>query len=181
ANKFAKKIGGMKNVLVVSSAASLATRLANYFIGYETFPRFVLIHAVGMAAGVTGIMATIAMTALWGDSIDYLEWKTGRRTEGISFALQNFLGKAAGGIQSVIRGQLLAGLRYDGALAQRKIPQNAAFRRWAWPLNQLGPALGALMSLIPVLCIRYPEAMKRQVEAELARRREAILKEQELC
>ena len=52
--------------------------------------------------------------------------------------------------------------------------QNATFLRWVWPLNQLGPALGAVLYLIPVLCIRYPASMKRQVEAELAQRREAI-------
>ena len=175
ATKFAKRIGGMKNVMVVSSAAAIVTRTLNYFIGYRTFPRFILINTIGMVAGVTGIMSTIAITALWGDSIDYLEWKTGKRTEGISFSLQNFLGKAAGGIQTVIRGQLLTWLMYDGAQAQQKIPQNAKFLRWVWPLNQLGPALGAAISLIPILCIRYPESQKRQVEAELAERRDAIL------
>ena len=181
ATKFAKKIGGMKNVMVVSSVAGILTRTLNYFIGYQTFPRFVLIHVIGLFAGVTGIMSTIAITALWGDSIDYLEWKTGKRTEGISFSLQNLLGKAAGGIQQVMRGQLLTWLLYDGVLAQQKIPQNAKFLRWVWPLNQLGPALGALVSLVPILCIRYPDAMKRQVEADLAERRartEAILSEE---
>ena len=70
---------------------------------------------------------------------------------------------------------------YDGVQAQQKIPQNAAFLRWVWPLNQLGPALGAVISLVPILCIRYPDSMKRQVEAELAERRAAILKEENLC
>jgi len=171
ATKFAKKIGGMKNVMVASSAAAILTRTANYFIGYRSFWRFALIHAINVFAAVPGMMSGIAITALWGDSIDYMEWKSGKRTEGIAFSLQNFLGKAAGGIQTVIRGQLLKWLLYDGLLAQQKIPQNAAFLKWVWPLNQLGPALGAVIALIPVLCIRYPEAMKRQVEAELAMRR----------
>jgi len=181
ATKFAKKIGGMKNVMVVASLGHIVTRSINYFIGYRTFGRFVAIHAIGLFAGVPGIMSTIAVTALWGDSIDYLEWKSGKRTEGIAFSLQNFLNKAAGGIQTVIRGQLLKWLLYDPVLAQKKIPQNATFLKWAWPLNQLGPALGAVLALIPILCIRYPEAQKRQVEAELVERRaqtELILREE---
>jgi len=171
ANKFAKKIGGMKNVMIVSGVAAILTRAINFFVGYRTLPRFLLIHFVGIFAAVPGMMNTIAITALSGDSIDSLEWKSGKRTEGIAFSMQNFLGKAGGGIQQVIRGQLLQWLMYDGVLAQQKIPQGPLFRQWAWPLNQLGPAAGAVVSLIPILCIRYSKETKQQVEVDLAERR----------
>ena len=171
ATRFAKKIGGMKNVMVVASVAGISTRIVNYFIGYRSLWRFVLMHVFNIFAATPGMMSTIASTALWGDSIDYLEWKSGRRTEGIAFSLQNFLGKAAGGIQMVIRGNILKWLLYDGELAQKKIPQGPLFQKWVWPLAQLGPVVGMVLALIPILCIRYPESMKRQVEAELAQRR----------
>ena len=177
ATKFAKKIGGMKNVMVVASVAGISTRVINYFIGYRNFWRFVLMHFFNIFSSVPFMMSTIASTALWGDSIDYLEWKTGKRTEGIAFSLQNFLLKANGGIQTVIRGNILKWLLYDGVLAQKKIPQGPLFQKWVWPLAQLGPAFGMALALVPILCIRYPDEMKRRVEAELTERRALIAAE----
>ena len=176
ATKTAKKIGGMKNIIIVAKIAEIFVRVSSYFIGYRSFWRLVALNAVGVISNIPGSMTGIAVKSLWGDSIDYLEWKTGKRTEGIAFSLQNFLAKFGGGISAVIRGQLLKWMEYDPELVPDRIPQGPKFQKWIWPVLQLGPILGSVLYLIPVLCIRYSEEQKARVEADLAERR-ALLAE----
>jgi len=170
----AEKWGGMKNVLVAAKISGIAVRIFSYFIGYRTVGRYVAISVLNIISSIPGSMVGIASTALWGDSVDYLEWKTGKRTEGIAFSLKNFLAKIGGGISTVIKGEILKKLLFDGALAAKRQPQGPMFQKWAWGIHQLGPILGSVLYLIPLLCIHYTKAQKMQVEAELAERRAII-------
>jgi len=171
ARKAAKSWGGMRNVLIAAKLSDIAVRFFVYFVGYRSVGQLIVGAMLSMAAAVPGGMVGIANTALWGDSVDYLEWKTGKRTEGIAFSTQNFLGKIGGGISSVIKGQILKRLLFDGSLAANRQPQGPIFQKWAWGIHTLGPILGSFLSLLPLLCIRYSKEQKQQVEAELAERR----------
>jgi len=168
--KAAKKLGGMKNVLVLASFVNIIFRLAAYLIGYEG-NRFWLVIGMMSLASVPLNMMAIATTTLWGDSIDYVEWKTGRRTEGISFSLQNFKNKITGALSTIIAGFVLELLRFDAARYELGRPQSDAFNKWIWPVFMLGPAIGSLLYLIPVLALKYPRSMQLRVEEDLARRR----------
>jgi hypothetical protein len=37
----------------------------------------------------------------------------------------------------------------------------------------LGPVIGLVLSLIPLLCMRFPESLRMQVETDMAARRAA--------
>lgn len=41
------------------------------------------------------------------DSVDYMQWKTGKRSEGVCFAFQTFLSKVTAGIAGVVTGWVL--------------------------------------------------------------------------
>ena len=174
ANAAAKKLGGMKNVLIVANAANIVTRTLGYFTGYQTAPRLIVTFLINMISSVPSNMTSIAATSLWGDSIDYMEWKTGKRTEGVAFSMQIFIVKCGDSISNLLRGEILKALKYEPAKAQNRVPQNPLFQKWVWPLHQLVPMLGALLNLIPILFIRYTKEQKLQVEAELAERRALI-------
>lgn len=116
-------------------------------------------------------MFGIARTALWGDSIDYMEWKTGKRAEAITFAAQTFCDKIANALNTVIAGALLTFLAYDAEAIAAGAPLSVAFNTWIWPLFMLGPAIGAALYIIPLLFIKYPQELKDQVTRELRERR----------
>lgn len=171
ATKAAKKLGGMKNVLVLASFVNIIFRAAAYLIGYEGNRFWIVIGMMSVASVPLNMMA-IATTTLWGDSIDYVEWKTGRRTEGISFSLQNFKNKITGALSTIIAGFVLELLRFDASKYELGRPQSDAFNKWIWPVFMLGPAIGSLLYLLPVLALKYPRSMQLRVEKDLALRRE---------
>lgn len=105
APQFAKKVGGMKNILIMSCAAAILVRILCYFVGYEG-NKILIIMLLMAVASIPGGMTSIAMTSLFGDSIDYMEYKTGRRAEAITFAAQTFCSKIVGAINTGVNSVL---------------------------------------------------------------------------
>lgn len=166
----AKKVGGMKNILVLSCICAIAVRFICFAVGYEGNKIIIIALLLALASipsGVTGI----AMTSLFGDSIDYMEWKTGRRAEAITFAAQTFASKIVGAINNGVSTFLLVLLKYSAADYDAGLPLSPEFDKWIWPLFILGPVVGSVLNLIPILFIKYPKSLKEQVERELKERR----------
>ena len=66
---------------------------AMYFIGYDA-PWKLVVCAIGLVLlGIPQGVNNIITYAMIGDTVDYLEWKTGERAEGICFAMQTFINK----------------------------------------------------------------------------------------
>ena len=68
------------------------------------FILWIFLFLMGLPLGIYNVI-TYALIA---DSIDYLEWKTGERQEGVCFAFQTFLSKVNAAIATFVFGQLLA-------------------------------------------------------------------------
>jgi GPH family glycoside/pentoside/hexuronide:cation symporter/probable glucitol transport protein GutA len=165
-----RKVHGLKNILIIAQLSSIIMRMIAYFVGFEgnkIMLNMLLLAIAGIPGGITGI----AFTALWGDSLDYMEWKTGKRAEAFTFSMQNLISKATAGISSIISGVLLTVIKFDSNKYDAGLPQDALFDKWIWPIYILGPVVGAILYLIPLLFFRYPESMKQQVEEELIIRR----------
>lgn len=58
---------------------------------------------MGLPLGIYNVI-TYALIA---DAVDYLEWKTGERQEGVCFAFQTFLSKVNAAIATFVFGQIL--------------------------------------------------------------------------
>ncbi|MBR0137534.1 MAG: MFS transporter [Erysipelotrichaceae bacterium] len=169
-SKVSEKIGGMRNVLIMANLLNVITRVIGFFIGFEGNRIWVtaFLFAIG---SIPAQMYGIARTALWGDSIDYMEWKTGKRAEAITFAAQTFCDKIATALNTVIAGYLLTFLQYDAEAIEAGAAVSERFNQWIWPLFMIGPAVGALLYVIPLLFIHYPAELKKQVTDELRERR----------
>lgn len=85
ATKFARKIGGMKKILVLSQMMSITLRVFAYFVGYQSIGRMAVIILLSGIMNIPGSMMDIAHRSLLSDSIDYLEWRTGVRTKEYPF------------------------------------------------------------------------------------------------
>lgn len=170
APQFAKKVGGMKNILILSCLAAIVVRILCFFVGYEGY-RIVVVMLLMAVASIPAGLTGIAMTSLFGDSIDYMEWKTGRRSEAITFAAQTFASKIVGAINTGVLTGLLILLQYSAEDYNNGLPLSPLFDKWVWPLFILGPIVGSILNVIPLLFIRYPDSLKQQVEADLKVRR----------
>lgn len=175
---FARKIGGMKNILVLSTSLNVVLRLVAYFIGFEGW-KILIVGALIAIVGIPQNMMGIATTTLWGDSIDYMEWKTGKRNEASVFALQNLVAKAGSGLDTFFTGLTLSIICFDASKYDLGLPQDPTFYKWIWPVYIMGPAIGSLLYLVPLLMIRYSKKQKEQVEKELRERRAKVASEGE--
>lgn len=176
ATKIAKKVGGMKNLMILGFALPIIARVICYFIGYSGTKIIVVMVVMALASIPSGLNG-IAQTSLFGDSVDLMEWKTGRRSEAITFAAQTFCAKIGTALNNAVTTALLIALNYSAEAYDAGQPLSPEFEKWAWPLFILGPIVGAVGNIIPMLFIRYPESMRKQVESDLKERRALAEKE----
>ena len=176
ATKIADRVGGMKRILIIALIAEAATRVLRSFIGIGTIPRLALVYLLDSISYLPNSIFGIAQRSMISDSVDYVEWKTGQRTEGLTMSVRNLTGKMNSAIKRYAQGLTLVFLQFDADRVEQNQQQNAHFQKWVWPMFMLGPALGLLFALIPLLLLKYPDTLKMRVETEMAQRR-AIARE----
>lgn len=175
ADKIKKWCKGYVNALIIMQTANIIFRIAAYFVGYEGKMLWISMIIIGIGCIPMGAVS-IAQTSIFCDSIDYMEWKTGKRTEGITFSMQTSFTKISSGITAGLATFVLHLLKYnaipDAEGAVYVGTQTAAFDKWIWPLVILTPAVASLLYIIPLLFIRYTPEERAKVESELRERRE---------
>lgn len=180
ADKLKKWFKGYVNVLIMMQAANIIVRVIAFFIGFEGNNLWFALALIGLGCIPMGANS-IAQTSIFCDSIDYMEWKTGKRTEGVTFSMQTMFTKISSGIMAGLAALALHLLDYN-AIDSAEVyvgTQSAAFDTWIWPLVILTPAIASLLYIIPLLFIRYTPEQREKVETELAARRAEQVCEEE--
>lgn len=172
--KIVKRVGGMKKLLLISQVMLIVLRIVIYFVGYNSFGKFALMIVLFGLINIPGALIDTAYRSLTSESIDEVELKTGLRSEGVSFAMHNFTTKMQSGVTSLIEGFILKKLNYSSFNKANKIPQDAKFLKWQWPMFSLGPIVGAILYMIVIAFLRSDEDFKNNVEPKLRERREAL-------
>lgn len=175
ADKIKKWCKGYVNALIIMQALNIVFRIVAYFVGYQGKMLWISMIIIGIGCIPMGAVS-IAQTSIFCDSIDYMEWKTGKRTEGITFSMQTSFTKISSGITAGLATLALHLLKYnaipDAEGAVYVGTQSAAFDKWIWPLVILTPAVASLLYIIPLLFIHYTPEERAKVESDLKERRE---------
>ena len=169
------------NVLIFMQLFNCALRIVAFMVGFEGKKLWISMIIMGIASIPTGANS-IAQTSLFCDSIDYMEWKTGKRTEGITFSMQTSFTKIASGIAAGLATLALSLLKYN-AIDNAEVyigTQSAAFDKWIWPLVVLTPAVASVLYIIPLLFVRYGPKERAKVSAELIERRKQAERQTEM-
>ncbi len=177
ATKFAKKIGGMKKILVVSEIVQIICRLIAFAIGSNgRFLNIGWLSLVWLFIAIYQIpvnMKDIAHRSLISDSIDEIELKTGERTEGIVFSMQNFISKLGVAVCKLIQGYLLKALGFEniegleGAALIRAQSKFSLFFKYRWHTLILGPVIGSVLYLIVILFLKDNSGHTAEIEEQL--------------
>lgn len=173
ATKIVDAIGGMKKVLILAQVSSIVLRIVSYFIGFKSIWRLLIVMLIMGLQSIPANMVNIAHRSLMSDSIDYVEYTTGKRTEGITFSMQNFATKIGEAISLFINGKLLTAVGYNQNIAMTA--QNAVFMKWQWPMFILGPVVGAILYLCTIVFVKDDNEQRKQIEQELKFRREKLV------
>ncbi len=172
ADKLKKWLGSYVNVLILIQVVNIIVRVIAYFVGYEGKKLWIAMILIGIGSIPSGALS-IAQTSIFCDSIDYMEWKTGKRTEGITFSMQTSFTKISSGITAGLATMALSILGYK-AIDDAAVyvgTQTAAFDKWMWPLVILTPAIASVLFIIPLLFINYTKEQRAIVESDLKARR----------
>lgn len=111
------------------------------------------------------------------ETVDYIEWKTGRRVEGIMLSIMSFTGKIENTVSSSIGLAILGWVGYKSH-TEGSFIQSAATNNTLFFLTVLLPAVGYLLMLVPMHFYNITGDGHRKMMKEIAQRREKYQKEQ---
>lgn len=141
-----------------------------YFVGYSNFYLFLAVLAVaGLPLGIFNVI-TYAMVA---DSVDYLEYKTGRRSEGVCFASQTFISKLTAGISTFITSIVLEKVGFMQPVNDIPVldQPESVFKGMFFMVTVI-PMISLALAAIPMIFNDYSGKKKDEIQKALAERRE---------
>lgn len=141
----------------------------------ESVPLFTGILVV-LFTGLTSIpleFKNLIQKEMEAETVDYIEWKTGTRVEGIMLSIMSFTGKIENTFSSSIG---LAILGFTGYVqhTEGSLVQNAETNWALFLLTTLVPAVGYLLMLVPMHFYNITGDGHRKMMKEIMQRREAI-------
>jgi len=126
-----------------------------------------------MFDGVNGVVPT----EMIGETVDYMEWTTGQRNEGVSFSVLTFVGKFSGAIPRSLGTYTLPWTGYQTSPDNAIIPQTAATKRNIWFMYMASPVLLRFLGIIPMFFYDLVGEKRQRMLDELAVRRAKLAHE----
>lgn len=170
--KFASK----KKLFIVMTVTGAIVNTGLYLIGFENvWVYMVLRFFANFPSGVTGTVVSLLLA----DSIEYAEWKTGERTEGVTYSIVKLVGKTSGALTSALTMFMLKTVNYDSTAMQATLDAGGSIGR-TYPqvlhmifiLMTLTMTVAFLLQLIPMLFYKYEGRFQQQMLDELKERRQ---------
>jgi len=157
---------GKKPTFILSLALTIFVYLISYFIPPSLAMVYILLNVV---AGFGNGMYVIVATSMFADTVEYAEWKIGKRSESIVFSMVTFLAK----LSQALGGSAVA----FGLAAIAYIPNVEQSQNTLTGINQMmsiWPALLTLIALVAILFYKLTEKKYGEIVKELEERRKSI-------
>ncbi len=172
-----RKKFSLKQIYIGSALFGFAVHILCYIVfahdvtKINVFILWVLLFLMGLPLGIYNVI-TYALIA---DSVDYLEWKTGERHEGVCFSFQTFLSKVNAAIATFVFGQILGKTDFKPVdktlvdIAGRQIffEQSTQTQKMLLALVTIIPAVGFILTIIPMFFNDYTGKNKENAQKEL--------------
>lgn len=164
-----------KQIVIGTSVLGCIASLVIWFIGYDNFwacVPFLVISCIPCGA------INICVYAMIGDSLDYMEWKTGVRLTGMGSAIQSFVAKFGNAVATSFIVLMYIIVNLDIASINAEITANPlemsqSVRTGMFSLVSIIPGLSLLVCVIPILFYNLTGKRKEQITAELEQQRKA--------
>lgn len=123
----------------------------------------------GLVLAYVGMLVNMLVWALEADTVEYGEWKTGVRTEGITYALFSFTRKTGQAVGGALAAYALAWGGYTAGAAVQSEAAEFGIRA----ATGLIPAVCALLAIVVMIFYPLTDAKHAEIVAAIAERREA--------
>jgi len=168
------RLGGPKRTQIVAHVCYIGLFLTKYLVGFESPGAIAAVIAADTLNHTVDPLHGHTEHILLYEMFDYVEWKTGVRSEGVTTAfngLRQKLIKDNIGRAVTNTFQAWTGIT-DGDIGDPNFETPERFVRWAWPVFTLGPLVSNVIALIRLFFFPYDPAEMLVMEAELKQRRE---------
>ncbi|MDR2046486.1 MAG: glycoside-pentoside-hexuronide (GPH):cation symporter [Clostridiales bacterium] len=167
-----KKKMDSKQIFITATLVHSAGLLIVYFVGFGV-PWFVTAAFMAIAMLPVGLLNVVPhFMAI--DTLDYWEEKTGKRREGITFAIISLRGKVSSALKDFVFAALLSYFLFTTPLlsVNGHAPMQLAFtKEGIFMIFTIIPAVLNLVSIAPMLFYKLDGKKMAEVGAELARRK----------
>ena len=174
---FCTKKFGKKNTYIWSHIVGGVAMLVAFIVGFaadrgsytSTATTVVLLIAL-VIAGIPSGFGNIITYAMIGDTVEYLELKTGERAEGICFAMQTLINKIGMAV-----GAFVGVLAYDmaGVEANNVNSVSAEGKDIMWFMLVGIAAISFFLTVIPLFFYKFNEKQQQEAKAEIEARKRA--------
>jgi glucuronide carrier protein len=157
---------GKKRSYIAAAALMLLGGLIVLFAPAQNIP----LAFGGMVLALLGIMlVNMLVWALEADTVEYGEWKTGVRTEGITYALFSFTRKTGQAVGGALAAYAIAFGGYQAGVEQQTVSAEWGIRAATGGI----PAVFALLAIVIMLIYPLTDQRHAEIVAEIAERRAA--------
>lgn len=164
-----------KQMIIFSKFYGFLIALLKYLIGYKHYtsltfiiPLFMILD--GFGAVTNGINAVVPMEMI-GETVDYAEYTTGQRTEGISFSVMTFVGKFSNALSRSVGTFLLDIIGYRTSDKSAIVPQSASTKSKIWALFTVIPSLLGIIGVVPMFFYDLTGDKREKMYKELMEQR----------
>ena len=150
-----------------------------------TWPGMIVMAILFFMAGASMGSLNVLQSVMIADCVDYEEYNTGVRPDGVFFSGQSFITKLSAGIASLISGAVYALVGFSDknvALLNNALVNGADFKTYndgkfaaaMFFLISIPPAIGMILSAIPTLRYKLTDEEHTRILGELIERRGEI-------
>ena len=168
-----------RNLCIAGYAYNALMYLLFFFAGYSSVFWVAFFFIVsGVPNGMIGTCTTIIIA----DSVDYMEWRTGVRSEGLVWSINGLKTKASSTLSGMWLPIGLGIIGYHVAASNAELViQSDATKQGLFYLVTLAPLAGSVLAIVPLLFDNFYGKKREEIFAELeSRRKEAIAEAQAL-
>lgn len=157
-----KKIFSKKQLYNYSLLLGFASHFLMFILGFENMTiNYILLFVSGLSLGLNDVITY----TLVGDCVDYCEYQTGLRTEGLSFSLHTFTTKLQSAFGLFWIGIILTQVGFVENAAQSSQTLNGIFS-----LISLYPAVASLCAIIPMFWFKFSESDHEMMLSQMNRK-----------
>lgn len=169
------KLADKKKMFIIMSALGFVLNMLSFFCGYNNIIVFIVIRI--FAHMPTAVTATITAYMIM-DCLDYAEYKSGERTEGMTYACNNFVTKAGNAIFSAAVIFVMGVFGYNAAIFEPSLSVGESIS-YNYPemlesvyfMLTVLPAIGCVIQIIPMIFYKLDDKKMKVIVEELKARR----------
>ncbi len=172
-----------KQLMIIHFVAKAAVGIVCFFAGFRQYANKVvavpILMLLNIVISIVHTVRNIISTEMIGDTIDYMELKTGERNEGVSFAVSSFFSKLTGSLSTSLATAILPriGLIYNTVNGEQVATKGEKTDFYIWTFYVLVPQLLNFLGIIPFFWYNLTGKRLEDIRAQLADRRMRMLDE----